>query len=193
MIRNPRPTRAEASDVANAILDGADAVMLSAETASGSYPELAVRSMSKIITSIESNFKSIYQKNFDLDVQSPTYNNDRVLAGAVRIANDTNAKLLAGVSFSGFTSLGLSRFRPISDIYIFTENKKLADQISLIWGVKGILLEEGSTMKDGVVEMMRNILVKTKRISSGEIMIVTGAVPLGSDQKTNSIRLLEID
>jgi pyruvate kinase len=192
MIQNPRPTRAEASDVANALMDGADAVMLSAETASGAYPVKAVTSMARILESVEKSTLSIYHKNYDMDARSETFYNDRVLAGACVIARDTCAKAITGITFSGYTAFGIARHRPLADIFIFTENKKLLNQMGLIWGVRGFYYDR-FVSTDQSIEDTKNMLKEIGMVKVGDILVNTGTLPIIRKQRTNMIRLTVVD
>lgn len=192
MIQNPRPTRAEASDVANALMDGADAVMLSAETASGAYPTKAVRSMARILESVEKSTLAIYHKNYDMDTKSETFYNDRVLAGACVIARDTCAKAITGITFSGYTAFGLARHRPLANIFIFTENRKLLQQLNLIWGVRGYFYDKFKST-DQSIEDTKNMLKEMGMVNVGDIMVNTGTLPVIRKQRTNMVRLTVID
>jgi pyruvate kinase len=188
MIQNPRPTRAESSDVANAIMDGADAVMLSGETAAGKYPVIAVKSMSRIIDSVEKNVLGIYNKNLQTDPESPTFYHDNVLMGAVVIARDTCAKAITGLTFSGYTAYALAKHRPYADIFIFTENKKLLNQINLIWGVRGFYYDKFVSTDQSIDDTL-NILREKDCVSKGDVIIHTGTLPVIRKQRTNMIRL----
>jgi len=188
MIQNPRPTRAESSDVANAIMDGADAVMLSGETAAGKYPVIAVKSMSRIIDSVEKNVLGIYNKNLQTDPESVTFYHDNVLMGAVVIARDTCAKVITGLTFSGYTAYALAKHRPYADIFIFTENKKLLNQINLIWGVRGYYYDKFVSTDQSIDDTL-NILKDKDCISKGDVVIHTGTLPVIRKQRTNMIRL----
>lgn len=188
MIQNPRPTRAEASDVANAIMDGADAVMLSAETAAGMYPAQSVRSMSKIIQSVEAKFPGIFDRNYDHDTNSPTFLNDQVLAAACNLASETNAKVITGMTISGYTAFNLARYRPTSDIYIFTGSKILLTQCALIWGVRAFFYERFESTDDAIFDI-QDKLKKAKLIKPGDVYVTTGSFPVASGKRTNTVRL----
>lgn len=192
MIQNPRPTRAESSDVANAIMDGADAVMLSGETATGKYPVIAVKSMTKIIDSVEKNVLNIYHKNLKTDHTSPTFYNDNVLMGACVIARDTCAKAISGITFSGYTAFALARHRPIADIFIFTENKKLLNQMSLIWGVRGYYYETFNSTDQSIEDTLK-ILKGKNFIKKEDVVIHTGTLPVIRKQRTNMVRLTVVE
>ncbi len=188
MAFNPRPTRAESSDVANAIMDGADAVMLSVETAAGEYPSLAVRSMSKIIESVEKGVDFIFNRNFEGDKFSEGYLFDRVLASACKLANETNAKVIAGITGSGYTAFSIARQRPLAQIYIFTGNKKLLTQLALIWGVKVIFYEKFESTDDAVNDI-QSILTDRKVLKPGDIYVTTSTIPVASRTRNNSVRI----
>ncbi len=188
MIQNPRPTRAEASDVANAILDGADAVMLSAETAAGKYPTLAVRSMAKIIRSVEKDYEGIYFKNYELDENSPTFLHDRVLATAVILARDTHARVITGMTVSGYAAQNLSKYRPNANIYIFTGSKHFLTQVGLIWGVRAFYYEKIESTDDAANDI-KNVLMEKELLRKGDIYVSTGTTPVASKQRTNTVRL----
>ena len=119
MIKNPRPTRAETNDVANAVLDGADALMLSAETAAGKYPVQVVQSMTSTILSVEQT-ANIYDHFYPLDESSDTYLNDNVVLTATKLCEQVNAKAIIGNTFSGYTAFRISSHRPYANIFIFT-------------------------------------------------------------------------
>ncbi|BDD10671.1 pyruvate kinase [Fulvitalea axinellae] len=192
MINNPRPTRAEASDVANAIMDGADAVMLSGETAFGSYPKLAVESMTKIIRVLEEKGSMIFDKNYELDKNSETYKYDRVLASSARLAKDTEAKAITGMSFSGYTAFGLSRFRPSADILIVTENTHLLTQLSLIWGVTGYHTDALGDTTEKAFQKVNEIIKGEEAVETGDLVVSTGTMPVAQKQHTNTVRLTTV-
>jgi pyruvate kinase len=188
MAFNPRPTRAESSDVANAIMDGADAIMLSVETAAGMYPSITVRSMSKIIASVENGVDFIYNKNFEGDEDSELNIFDRVLASACKLANETGAKVITGITGSGYTAFNIARQRPVAQIYIFTGNKKLMTQLALLWGVKVIFYEKFESTDDAVYDIQR-ILVERKILKFGDIYVTSSAIPVASGKRNNSVRI----
>ncbi len=188
MITNPRPTRAEASDVANAIIDGADAVMLSAETAVGNYPALAVRNMSKIIESVETNEPGIFYKKHECDKSSETFYNDQVLASACQLAEDTTAKVITGMTVTGYTAFNLSKYKPTASIIIFTGNKYLLSQLALVWGVRAFYYEKFESTDDALNDI-QEFLSENELISSGDVYITTGTFPVASRKRANTIRL----
>jgi pyruvate kinase len=188
MILNPRPTRAEASDVANAIMDGADAVMLSGETAAGNYPTLAVRSMARIIRSVEENAEGIFFKNYEIEKDSDTFYNDRVMASACQLAQDTKARVITGMTVTGYTAFNISKYRPKASIIIFTGNKSLLSQLALVWGVRGYFYEKFESTDDALNDI-QEFLIKNDLIRQKDIYITTGTIPVSSRKRTNTVRL----
>jgi len=187
MITCPRPTRAETNDVANAVMDGADAVMLSAETASGMYPLHTVQSMVKILKSVEENV-NIYNRDYELDRESDTFFNESVIASACKLASDTNAAAIVGTSKSGFTAFKASSHRPEAAIYVFTDNKSLLNTLSLVWGVKAFFYDK-FTSTDQTIEEINQILKSKNYITKGDIVVNTGSMPVEDTNLTNMIKL----
>ncbi len=196
MIDNPTPTRAEVGDVANAVLDGADAVMLSAESASGKYPLLAVETMVKTIKHVEEFgnptrlYYSYHTRVTEKDYVSKDKDNDNVIVVGCRLARDLNVKAIIGITSSGYTAVRLSHHRPKSAIYIFTNNQKLRSQLSLYWGVEVFSLDDMSIANESdVVENAKNFLVKKGKLQAGDKFINTLSVPILKDNRTNTVRL----
>ncbi|NBA87164.1 pyruvate kinase [Emticicia sp. CRIBPO] len=196
MIDNPRPTRAEVGDVANAVLDGADAVMLSAESASGKYPILAVETMTKTIEQVEQygDASRLYFRHHTRvslpDYESKDKDNDNVIMMGSRLARDLNVSALIGITTSGYTAVRLSHHRPKSNIYIFTGNEKLKTQLSLYWGVEVFSSENLIANKElEIVESAKEFLVKAGKLSKGDKFINTLSVPIMKDNRTNTVRL----
>ncbi|MCC5919798.1 MAG: pyruvate kinase [Cyclobacteriaceae bacterium] len=187
MIENPRPTRAETNDVANAVLDGTDAVMLSAETAAGTYPVEAVQSMVKIIVSIEKK-GDIYDNFFKIPNHTKTYLNDSLVANACRMASEVNARALIGMTKSGYTGFRLAAHRPHADIFIFTAHKPLLKIISLVWGVRGIYYDKMTTTDDTFNDVEK-ILVDANHLRKGDIFITTASMPILQKQRTNMFKV----
>jgi pyruvate kinase len=192
MITNPRPTRAETNDIANAVVDGADALMLSAETAAGMYPVLAVKSMSRAIKAIEENI-DIYDKNYGLlDVDSETFLNDSVIASGCVLAKDTNANAICSITSSGYSAFRIARHRPKALIFIFTRRKELLTRLNLVWGVRTIYYESANTT-DEIVEDLKNILVTQGHLKKGDVFINTASVPIPAKGHANMVKLTKVD
>src|SRR3990170_5495042 len=130
MIENPRPTRAETNDVANAVMDGADALMLSAETAAGKYPLEVIRSMVRTIASVEKN-PNIYFKFRDVNTETAVFMNDSLVLAACKLAKDVGAKAIVGMTQSGYTAYQSSAYRPNANVFVFTSNATLLNKINL--------------------------------------------------------------
>lgn len=187
MIESPRPTRAETNDIANAVIDGADALMLSAETSTGSFPEMSVKSMAKTIASVEGN-ADIYDKFYDADPESATFFSDSLVLTACRLSRQTRAKAIVGMTVSGYTAFRLSCHRPKAEIFIFTDNKPLLNTMSLIWGVRGYYYT-GMVSTDSTISDIENILKEKGHIKSGELFISTASMPIKMKLRTNMLKI----
>jgi pyruvate kinase len=187
MIQNPRPTRAETNDVANAVLDGADAVMLSAETASGKYPINAVKAMTSIITYLEENAE-VYHNLYKIPEDDATFLSNNLILMAARLSRNVKAKAIVGLTSSGFTAFRLASHRPHSNIFVFTRNKKLLTQLSLVWGVR-VYYYEGQASTDGVFADIETMLKRDGHVQVGEVIVNTGSMPLSEKGKTNMLKL----
>ncbi len=201
MIDAPRPTRAEINDIANSVLDGADAVMLSAETASGKYPIEAVRSMAQTIRQVEigdgkkKKETKLYFKYHAAvnDQPGPNVINDNVVMSACRLARDTQAKALIGVTRSGYTAFRLSHHRPEADLYVFTPNRQLMCILALYWGVKTVYYDREDLSSDDLIEDIKQILVDREALHTGDIFVNTLSMPVSKHRKTNAVKLSVVD
>ena len=187
MIKNPRPTRAETNDVANAVLDGADALMLSAETAAGKYPIETVETMARTISSVEEAGK-IFDKVNTPDKDSETFMNDNILFGACKLSDRVSAKAIIGNTVSGYTAFKLSSSRPRARIFIFTPNEGLLTKLGLIWGVEGFNYDN-TVSTDQTFQDQENMLKKAGLIESGDIFISTASMPIFDRGRTNMLKL----
>ena len=188
MIENPRPTRAETNDVANAVMDGADTVMLSAETAAGDHPELAVKSMVKTIRAVERSQDSVYFKYSEQDKRSPLFHNDSLVQTAVRLSSDTSAEAIVGMTQSGYTAWQLSSLRPKANIFIFTANPALLTKMNLIWGVRGFFYDVAEST-DSTIEHIEGILKKEGHLKSGDAFITMASMPIEEKLRTNMMKI----
>lgn len=188
MITAPRPTRAETSDVANAVLDGADAVMLSAETAVGAYPAEVIRSMVGTILSVETRRESLYYRWSPITPESPSFMVDSVLSAACHMAKNTGAKAITGMTHRGYTAFQIAKYRPKANIFIFTDNRNLLTTLSLIWGVRGFYYDR-MVSTDGTVGDIKYILTTTGHLAKGDVFINTASMPIGEKGKTNMIKV----
>ena len=192
MIRNPRPTRAEASDVSNAVLDGTDAVMLSGETASGNYPVQAVATMRKIVDRAEKelqiwgNHKNNEQNPLELEgIPVP----DAVSGAAVLIAKQINAPAIISLSRSGLTAKMISKHRPECPILGLTPSQQTWRELSLVWGVHPVRLSEMSDINVAAREAVTTC-VREKLLPEGELVVITAGIPVGRPGSTNVVEVL---
>ena len=193
MMDRTKPNRSEVSDVANAVLEGADAVMLSGETAMGSYPSLVVETMSKIITGVES---TLYEYNRDSILKpqphSPSYLSDAICYNACKLANDAQADAIIGMTQSGYTAFMLSSYRPKSPLYIFSKEKSLISQLSLSWGVRAFYYGEEESLDEIIFDQIK-ILKNRGYLHSGDVVINTGSTPVELHLPTNIIKITKVD
>ena len=193
MIDRTKPNRSEVSDVANAVFEGADAVMLSGETAMGNYPALVVETMSKIIMNVES---SVYDYNRD-DIltpqpHSPSYLSDAICYSACKLASDAQANAIIGMTQSGYTAFTLSSYRPKSPLYIFSKEKSLISQLSLSWGVRAFYYAEEDSLDDIIADQI-TILKKRGFLNEGDVVINTGSTPVEKHLPTNIIKISTVE
>jgi pyruvate kinase len=193
MIDRVKPNRSEITDVANAVLEGADAVMLSAETATGKHPALVVETMRKIIIEVE-NTEYRYNREEDLtpQMQSPSFLSDAICYNACKLATDTNAQALIGMTQTGYTGFMLSSYRPRSPLYIFTKTRTLVNQLSLSWGVRAFYYDEEASL-DNIFNDQINILKARGFAKTGDIVVSTGSTPVHLHLPTNIMKIVKVE
>lgn len=191
MMDRVKPNRSEITDVANAVLEGADAVMLSGETAMGQHPTLVVETMKKIIEEVEKE-DIIYNRNLTPLAHSPSFLSDALCYNACRIAEDVNADALIGMTQSGYTGFMLSSYRPKAPLYIFTKVEKLVTQLSLSWGVRAFYYAEEESM-DEIVSDEIVILQERNFIKSGDVVVNTGSIPVEEHLSTNMLKIARVE
>lgn len=193
MINRTKPNRSEVTDVANAVLEGADAVMLSGETATGDYPVLVVETMSRIIQEVE---KTVYDYNRDdiLSPQphSPSFLSDAICYSACKLAQDANARALVGMTQSGYTAFMLSSYRPSAPLYIFSKEKTLIGQLSLSWGVRAFYYAEEESLDDIIYDQLE-ILKERGFIQTGDVVVNTGSTPVDLHLPTNIVKITKVE
>lgn len=189
MIDHSKPNRSEITDVANAVLEGADAVMLSGETATGMHPQLVVETMRKIILEVE-NTHYKYNREEDLEPQehSPSFLSDAICYNACKIANEVHAKALIGMTQSGYTGFMLSSYRPHAPLFIFTKERSLVNQLSLSWGVRAIYYSEEESLDEIITDQIE-ILRERGFVEKGDIVINTGSTPVHLHLHTNMLKI----
>jgi pyruvate kinase len=193
MIDRSKPNRSEITDVANAVLEGADAVMLSGETATGKHPVLVVETMRKIIMQVE---RTDYRYNLEDELipqpHSPSFLSDAICYNACKLAKDTKADALVGMTQSGYTGFMLSSYRPQSPLFIFTKEKTLVNQLSLSWGVRAFHYSEEESLDDIIKDQIA-ILQERGFVKSGDVVINTGSLPVHLHLPTNMLKITKID
>jgi pyruvate kinase len=191
MIENPRPTRAEASDVANAIYDGADAVMLSGESASGKYPVEAVEMMDRIVLAAESSMRQTGMRMISDPLTIPASFPDVIAGIACRAAREAGATLIAAFTLSGATARLLSHYRPHVPIIAFSPNQEVRRRLSLLWGVVPRVLEPIQET-EAMVRRVEEELLSRELAQKGDRVVIVFGAPVGQPGKINSLRLHQI-
>jgi pyruvate kinase len=186
MITNFRPTRAEANDVANAVLDCADALMLSAETSAGKYPVESIMAMQKIIDTTEKGVT--FNKETLPEPGSPTFLPDSICLNACRMASQTNARAIVTFTHSGYTAFKISSHRPDACIFVFTRNPDLLRKMSLVWGVRAFPFLEHVTI-DKDFQHSIELLKANCQIFNGDVVVHVGSTPIEAKGQTNMIKL----
>ena len=189
MIDNPRPTRAEASDVANAVLDGSDAVMLSGETAAGKYPVRAVAAMADIIEHAESQRVRFGGQSAEERVHDRSKQLTQAISHtAVRLADEIGAVAICVLTHSGGTARALARHRPNVPIYAFTDAEKVVGQMAILWGTEGIAIPFQRHTDDGIRTVHRTLLEKGLA-RPGDQVVITAGLPLPAKGLTNMVHV----
>jgi len=188
-----KPNRSGWTEVAKAVLEGADAVMLSGETAMGDYPVLVVETMSRIILEAE---KSLYDYNRD-DIlapqpHSPSFLSDAICYSACKLAQDTEAQALIGMTQSGYTAFMLSSYRPKAPLYIFSKEKTLISQLSLSWGVRAFYYAEEESLDDIIFDQI-GILRERGFLVTGDVVVNTGSTPVDLHLPTNVVKVTKVE
>ena len=191
MMESMSPSRAEVNDVANSVMDGADAVMLSGETSVGKYPLEVIKTISSIINKVEnSNLISLANKR-PKDQKSKRYITKSICFSAAKMANDIKAKAISTLTNSGYTAFQISSWRPSTHILVFTSNKRILTQLNLLWGVKAFFYD-GFESTDKTVEQINKIALDNKFLIKGDKVINLTSMPIDKKGMTNTLRISEI-
>ena len=190
MITNFKPTRAEANDVANAVLDGADALMLSGETSIGKYPVETIKNMQKIIDYTENHGNPFNKQHAPME-GSTTFLADSICYNTSQLTQQIGAKAIITFTHSGYTAIRISSHRPKASIYAFTNNKKLLHKISLVWGIRPFYLNTYNDSDKAIHESME-ILKYKKLLKGGDVVIHVGSTPLSLQGRTNMMKVSKI-
>jgi pyruvate kinase len=187
MIENISPTRAEVNDVANAVMDGADAVMLSGETSVGRFPLQVIQAMYKILIRTET-FSGIYHKEFMPEMNDKRFISDSVCYSAVKMQERTNAKAIITMTHSGYTAFKISSFRPAANVFVFTGNVRILNMLSLLWGVTGFYYDQ-FVSTDQAIEDIKFTLKKQQFVEEDDLIINIASMPINEKGMTNMVRL----
>jgi len=191
MISSMTPTRAEVNDVANAVLDGTDAVMLSGETSVGKYPVEVIKTMSNIIHEME-NFEGIYNKEELPDRNQNRFISDSICFNACRLSQRVEAKAIITMSFSGYTAYKIASQRPNTNIFVFTSNKKIMAQLNLVWGVKAFFYNKRIST-DHTIADIKYIMKSEGYLNIGDLVINIASIPLEDLGSSNMLKLSYVD
>ena len=189
MTENISATRAEVNDVANSVIDGADAMMLSGETSVGKHPTKVIDTMRKIIRDVEGSEHNISKK----EATKTSSKNERVLSSAIcssacQIAEQTKAQAIITITYSGYNTIKTSSYRPTAFIYAFTNNHSILNTLSLVWGVQGFYYDRGTTT-DQTIKETKEILIKNKLIKKGDLVINVASMPANEKGMTNMMKI----
>ncbi len=190
MVDRPVPSRAEVSDVANAVADGADAIMLSNETSVGRYPVEVVRMVTRIIRRVEQE-PSIYYRLNEVPRHSPTFLPDIICYNAAAMAQETGAQGIVGMTRSGFTAFKIASHRPRPPIFVFSDNRKLLQTLRLVWGVEAFYYD-GYESTDKTFDDVSRILKEKGYLASDDVLIFTASMPIHQRGRTNTLHVRRI-
>ncbi|MCR9263719.1 MAG: pyruvate kinase [Flavobacteriaceae bacterium] len=191
MITSLTPTRAEVNDVANSVMDGADAVMLSGETSVGNYPVQVIEKMASILTSVE-NSDLIKVPQTPPHIRTKRYITKSVCYHAALMANEIQAKAISTLTNSGYTAFQISAWRPSAHILVFTSNKRILTQLNLLWGVKAFYYDR-FVSTDETIEDVNRIACKKGFLDVGDMLISLAAMPIKDKGMVNTLRVSEIE
>ncbi|RME19591.1 MAG: pyruvate kinase [Bacteroidetes bacterium] len=187
MIENYSPTRAEVNDVANAVMDGADAVMLSAETSVGKHPVKVIEIMRKIITQVE-ELDAIYYRHHVPKLKTTTYITDSICYTACVLAKEADVKAIITMTNSGYSAFKLASHRPKANIFVFTDNLSLLTTLSLVWGVRGYYYDKYEST-DQTISDLKEFLKNNHFVKPDDLVINIASMPLKEKGRTNMLKL----
>ncbi|MFM1930989.1 MAG: hypothetical protein RL226_292 [Bacteroidota bacterium] len=191
MITSITPTRAEVNDVANAVLDGADAVMLSAETSVGKHPIEVIRVMSRIIAEVEQHDHIYYHETMPAESDEDRFISDSICFNACRLAKRVNAAAIVTMTFSGYTGIKVSSQRPRANTFVFTGNKKILTLMSLVWGVKAFYYDK-MVSTDHTIADIKYILKKHGHLMEGDFVVNIASIPISEQGMSNMLKLTKV-
>lgn len=192
MIENLTPTRAEVNDVANSVMDGADAVMLSGETSVGKYPVEVVETISKIISHVEDSSEIKVKKENPPRIRNERFITKSICYNASKIADQVGATAILTMTHSGYTAFKIASHRPKSKIAVFTSNRFLLNTLSLVWGVRGFFYDKMEST-DQTFHDIKKVIREAGFVNKGDIVIKIASMPIQERGMTNTLKLAEID
>lgn len=191
MIESITPSRAEVNDVANAVLDGADAVMLSAETSVGKYPVEVIETMAKIVKEVETSDEIYHHEAPPAEGNEDRFITDSICFNATRLSKRVDAKAIVTMTFSGYTGFKISSQRPVAEILVYTGNKNILTQMSLVWGVRTYFYDK-MVSTDHTIEDIKYILNKSGLVKRGDMVIHLASMPINEAGMTNMLKLAKV-
>jgi pyruvate kinase len=187
MITNPAPTRAEVNDVANAVLDGADALMLSGETSVGDHPQLVIKAMYSIIRHLEKK-GDIYNRTVNPISSIDRTVTDSICQASVTLAAQADAKGIITMTNSGYTAFKISSYRPKANIFVFTDNRSILNMLSLVWGVRGFYYDK-YVSTDHTIADLKLRLKREGMVREGDLVINVASMPITERGQSNMMKL----
>ena len=191
MIDNITPSRAEVNDVANAVFDGADAVMLSGETSVGKFPIEVIKTMANIVREIET-YEEIYNKEEAPQKNQARFITDSICFNAVRLSRRVEANAILTMSFTGYTGYKIASQRPKADIYVFTSNRQILTQLNLVWGVKGVYYNKAEST-DNTISEIKQLLKGKGKLNKGDLVINIASMPIEALGNSNMLKLSYVE
>jgi pyruvate kinase len=191
MIVNPSPSRAEVNDVANSVMDGADAVMLSGETSVGAHPAKVVEAMSRIVGHVE-QFSDIYHRQLIVSSRPDRAISDAICRSAVELTKETNAAGIVTMTNSGYTGFRISSYRPKSPIFVFTDNRGILTTLNLVWGVRGFYYDR-YTSTDETISEIKDILKKEGMVKEDDLIVNIASMPITDRGAANMLKLSHVE
>jgi pyruvate kinase len=191
MITNITPTRAEVNDVANSVLDGADAIMLSGETSVGKFPVKVIENVTKIIENVESSGNS-FNHGLEPEMNPERFTTDSICRSACHLAENIEAKAIITMTHSGYTAIKVSSYRPKASVFVFTSNHSLLNTMSLVWGVRGFFYDKYIST-DHTIADIKYILRKEGFLKQGDFFINIASMPITEKGKTNMLKLSHVE
>tara|TARA_X000000368_G_C23031340_1_gene712726 strand:+ start:371 stop:1780 length:1410 start_codon:yes stop_codon:yes gene_type:complete len=191
MTTSPTATRAEVNDVANSVIDGADAVMLSGETSIGKYPHKAVDTMRKIIRDVERSEHSISKNRLPVSVKNNRLISDTICSNACIVSEQIKAQAIITITYSGYNTIKTSSFRPHAFIYAFTNNHTILNTLSLVWGVVGFYYDRGATTDQTILET-QEVLKQRRFIKKGDFVVNLASMPANEKGTTNMMKISKV-